>query len=211
MKIGDQVWMAQNLRTTHYADGTAIPVGGNNASYTEPYYYDYSSHSLPLETRGYLYNWPAAMHGAASSNANPSGVQGVCPNGWHLPSDAEWTILTEYVSSQSEYMCDGNSNNIAKALASTKGWVSSTNSCSPGNDPSTNNISGFGAVPVGCVPSVLEYVGVCAYFWSSSEFEDASISNLPCANGFCLECSDPEVCDYLATINFGHSVRCLRD
>jgi hypothetical protein len=41
-------------------------------------------------TYGVLYNWPAAMNGAASSSLNPSGVKGICPNGWHLPSDAEW-------------------------------------------------------------------------------------------------------------------------
>ena len=42
-------------------------------------------------------NWYAVMHGAASSSANPSGVQGICPAGWHMPSDAEWTQLTTYV------------------------------------------------------------------------------------------------------------------
>ena len=49
------------------------------------------------------------MHGASSTNANPSGVQGVCPNGWHVPSDSEWTQLTSYVSSQTYYWCDNSS------------------------------------------------------------------------------------------------------
>ena len=52
--LGDQVWLAQNLRTTHYADGTPIPNGGSTASITDPYYYDYSSSGIPLKDRGYL-------------------------------------------------------------------------------------------------------------------------------------------------------------
>ncbi len=45
---------------------------------------------------GVLYNWPAAMAGASNSSYVPSGVKGICPDGWHLPSDAEWTILSDY-------------------------------------------------------------------------------------------------------------------
>ena len=86
--IGGQLWMRENLRTTHYADGAAIPAGESGSSDTEPLYYDYSSSDIPLAERGYLYNWPAVMHGAAPSNTNPSGVQGICPSGWHVPSDA---------------------------------------------------------------------------------------------------------------------------
>ena len=74
---------------------------------------------------GYLYNWPAVMHGESSSSTNPSGVQGICPNGWHVPSDAEWVRLFIYVSSQPQYQCDNSSDNFAKALASTIGWDSS--------------------------------------------------------------------------------------
>ena len=171
VKLGDQCWMKENLRVTHYADGTAIPAGGDNVSNTEPYYYDYSSHSLLLETRGYLYNWPAAMHDAASSGANPSGVQGICPTGWHLPSDAEWTQLTDYMGSVSEYQCGGSSGNIAKALASETGWISSTGTCAVGNYPTSNNASGFSAVPAGiCDGSTFAFAGEHAIFWSSTEF-----------------------------------------
>ena len=85
--LGSQCWMQQNLRTTHFADGTEIPVGGlNNHSGARRY-----APNSNLDTYGYLYNWDAALNGSASSSANPSGVQGVCPDGWHLPSDAEWT------------------------------------------------------------------------------------------------------------------------
>ena len=75
MQIGQQCWIRENLRTTHYADGTVIQSGGPSPSGTYPYYYDYSTSDIPLVERGYLYNWPAVMHGSVSSNAIPSGVQ----------------------------------------------------------------------------------------------------------------------------------------
>ena len=49
-------------------------------------------------------------YGSNGSAANPSGVQGVCPTGWHVPSDAEWTQMTDYVGTQSEFVCNGSSN-----------------------------------------------------------------------------------------------------
>ena len=98
--IGNQVWMAENLKYLPEV------VGPNNGSYTTPYYYVYGYYGTDVNaakatanysTYGVLYNWPAAMAGSTSSTANPSGVQGVCPAGWHLPSDAEWTQLTDYL------------------------------------------------------------------------------------------------------------------
>ena len=170
VQIGEQCWMRENLRTTHYADGTAISAGGDNWSYTEPYYYVNSD--VDASVYGYYYNWPAAMNGAASSNANPSGVQGICPTGWHLPSDAEWTQLTDYVGGQSEYTCGGSSSNIAKALASTEGWNTSTGSCTVGNDQTSNNASGFSVVPAGYwdYGFDIDIAGDYANFWSSTEY-----------------------------------------
>jgi uncharacterized protein (TIGR02145 family) len=206
VKIGDQCWMRENLRTTHYADGTAVPAGGGNKSDTDPYYYDYSSSGMALAQRGYLYNWPAAKRGASSSSANPSGVQGICPAGWHLPSDAEWTTLTDYVSSQSEFQCGGNSNYITKALASTEGWNSYSSNCVVGNDPSSNNATGFSAVPAGgCLGSTFYYAGDLAYFWSSSQY-DGSL-----AYDRYLGYSNADVGRHDRSKDYGHSVRCLRD
>jgi len=103
-----------------------------------------------VSVHGLLYNWPAVMHGAASSEANPSGVQGVCPSGWHVPSHAEWEQLKYYVSNQSEYFCNNDSTYIGKALASTTGWNTSNTVCAIGNDPGSNNATGFNATPAGC-------------------------------------------------------------
>ena len=98
VQIGNQVWMAENLRTTHYADGTPIPSGSTYDDYhyssTEPYFYDPIAYNIKY---GYLYNWPAVIHGAENSNNNPSGIQGICPNGWHVPSDEEWNELKNTV------------------------------------------------------------------------------------------------------------------
>jgi len=168
VKIGDQCWMKENMRTTHYANGGIIPEGSTSSS-TTPYYYDYDTSGIALAQRGYLYNWPAVMHGAGSSDANPSGVQGICPNGWHVPSDAEWDQLENYLRSQSLYKIDGD---ITKALASPTGWVTSQE-YSVGNDPSTNNLTGFSAVPAGFwKDDGFNGAGHYAYFWVSTEYDN---------------------------------------
>ena len=170
--IGSQCWMKENLRTTMFADGTPIPLGSYTTS--DPNYYDDSTSYIPWVERGYLYNWAAAMRETTSSSAIPSGVQGVCPNGWHLPSDAEWMALKDYVASQPEYACSGNSNYTAKALASTSWWGNFSGDCGPGNQSDyPNNATGFGAVPVGTL-MVYGYndVGYYAHFWSSTEYEN---------------------------------------
>lgn len=98
--IGNQCWMAENLRTTHYSNGVAIPhvsdavswnsLGGNNTDRGWCYYNNDPNNAEPY---GLLYTWAAATNGSAGSNTNPSGIQGACPAGWHLPSDAEWIEL----------------------------------------------------------------------------------------------------------------------
>ena len=207
VQVGDQCWMRENLRTTHFADGSTIPAGGSNTSSNEPYYYNYSSSGIPLSERGYLYNWPAAMHGAVSSSAIPSGVQGICPTGWHLPSDAEWTILKNYMISVPDYQCGGSLYNITKALASTTGWNTSTNNCATGNNQSVNNATGFSAVPAGYFGSSFNYSGRRACFWSSTESEYGSSY----AYLRYLDYNYASVSSYTNPKSYGYSVRCLRD
>ena len=206
VQIGNQCWMRDNLRTTHYTDGTAIPLDSSYTNSAEPCYYDYSSSAIPLTQRGYLYNWPAVMRGASSSNTNPSGVQGICPTGWHVPSDAEWTQLTDYVSSQSDYLCMNNTENIAKALSSTTGWSSSSSTCAVGNNMDLNNSTSFSAMPAGYRYNLgFTNSGKYAYFWSSTE---ASLGN-SWYRSFNYNYA------YVYRNNYGkhlgYSVRCLRD
>ena len=100
--IGTQCWMKENLRTTKYADGTSIS-NGSTTSTTIAYWYYPNNDAFYKTTYGLLYNWKAVMGNSSSSSSNPSGVQGICPTGWHVPSDAEWTQLTDYVGSHSYF------------------------------------------------------------------------------------------------------------
>ena len=209
VQIGDQCWMRSNLRATHYADGTAIPIG-NNSSNTDPYYYDYSNQRFTLRERGYLYNWPAIMHNQSSSNTVPSNVQGICPNGWHLPSNAEWTELENYVKSQSQYRCGGNSNDIAKAMVSTYGWKNYNNAvnCLPGTDTATNNATGFSAIPAGlCAYGNLSSCYEDCFLWSATDYGNGSTS----AWYRRLHNGNTNFPINRAVKSHGCSVRCLKD
>ena len=168
VQIGEQCWMRENLRTTKYANGTTIALGSSTSSSTPCRYYP-DNNSTNVFTYGYLYNWAAVMNGAASSSANPSSVQGICPTGWHVPSDAEWDELEDYVSSQSEYVCGGDEYYIAKALASTQGWNTSSENCAVGNNPDTNNATGFSALPAGHYDGLYDSFGHTAFFWSATQ------------------------------------------
>ena len=212
VKLGNQVWMAENLRTTRYADGTLIPLG-TEASFTTAYRYYPDDSSANVSDYGYLYNWAAVMNGSASSDANPSVVQDICPDGWHVPSDAEWTELTNYVKSQSQYVCGDYTGNIAKALASEEGWYSYYyGECAVGN-PDANNATGFSARPAGyyevvCFDNYFDnyrYFGYDAYFWSATQSDSGN------AYFRYLSYLSALVYRYDTTKDYGYSVRCVRN
>jgi uncharacterized protein (TIGR02145 family) len=90
VQIGDQIWMAENL---NYA-------AENSLCYNDITHDGWGRWYDPegaCEKFGRLYDWNTAMDGVGGSHAVPSGVEGVCPVGWHIPSDAEWQILIDYV------------------------------------------------------------------------------------------------------------------
>lgn len=206
VQIGVQCWMKENLRTTHFADSVEIPMG-SNMSLSEPYRYLPDNNENIVSEYGYLYNWFAVMHGEATSSANPSRVQGICPTGWHVPSSAEWSELTQYVSGQIDYRCNSSSSYIAKALADSTGWDNSTNTCAVGNMPSQNNATGFSARPAGMsTGSSFNYLGNSAFFWSATE---ASSNN----DAFHIRMGANN--NFLQLTNLGKyegvSVRCVRN
>ena len=207
VKLGGQCWTAENLRTTHYSNGDPIDLGTTTSTIT-PYRYNPASDSTNVSTYGYLYNWAAVMNGATSSEANPSGVQGICPTGWHVPSNAEWMELETFVSSQDQYVCYyQNLPNIGKALASTTGWNNSTSTaCGVGTTQSTNNATGFNARPAGnYYASGGNGFGYYANFWTTTNVTNSE------AHSYNLSYTSPSLNRSNSGEASGFSVRCVRD
>ena len=202
VQIGSQCWMKENLRTTQYADGTPISHGGTFST-TVAYWYYPNADASNKTTYGLLYNWKAVMRDASSSSANPSGVQGVCPTGWHVPSDAEWKQMEMAVGmSQNDADSTGWRGDIAAKLSGNTGWTSSTNANAAGNlSAPDRNISGFSALPAGS----LGYFGEDAYFWATTE------SSSDYARLRYLTYSNAGVHRGIGTMDSRRSVRCLRD
>ena len=201
--IGEQCWMKENLRTTRYADGAAIDPGASTST-TTAFRYAPNGDTSNVATYGYLYNWAAVMKGASSS-ATPSGVQGICPEGWHVPSDAEWDTLTNYVGSQTDYQCNSSSAHIAKALASKTGWSTSSTTCAVGNVPGDNDKTGFSVLPAGYYRGAFNHFGNGAHLWSATESSSSS------AYSRYLDYNDAGVSRINRGKNYVFSVRCLRD
>jgi uncharacterized protein (TIGR02145 family) len=211
VKIGDQIWMAENLA---FLPSVSPPSAESNS---EPYYYVYgyggtdvsaAKNTANYSTYGVLYNWPAAMNGATGSNTNPSGIQGVCPVGWHLPSDAEWTVLSDYLTNNG-YGYEGSGDDIAKSLASTTNWYNYSNPGTPGNDPANNNKSGFSGLPGG---DRRDDDGGCFYgigngslLWSSTEYSSTNAVYRILGN-CCLTFVRGAMDKYV-----GCSIRCVRN
>lgn len=218
IQIGDQCWMRENLRTTHYADGKSIGVGKlavDWAAVINSCYYP-NGNPANVATYGYLYNWWATTRGLQNTKKKPVVVQGICPTGWHVPSYEEWQELLKYVSSQEQYCCEGKSKKIAKAMSSTSGWVASSKKCTVGYNPSSNNTTGLNIYPAGdFIPSYYyglqppgaRNFGKEASFWSSSIHVSGYIE----VKGIVL-CHDGTDVDRIFTPPrlMAFSVRCLR-
>ena len=136
--IGDQVWTASNLKTTHYANGNEVLL------YSYP-----NNDETNKSVYGLLYSFSTIMNGASQSNENPSGVQGISPNGWHIPSYAELNELTDFLNSKDKYKYNSEDGKIAKSLAINTGWNTSDVEGDCGNNQSENNIAGLSLAPAG--------------------------------------------------------------
>jgi len=195
VKIRDQIWMAENLK---YLPSVVGPATG---SQTTPHYYVYgydgtnvadAKATTNYATYGVLYNWPAAMKGEASSTSNPSGVQGVCPKGWHLPSDAEWKQLSYYLGGAS--IAGGK----LKQTGTTHWYFPNTGA---------TNESGFTALPGGERNSdgIFNYIEISGSWWSSTEI-NADI-------GWLLDMSSnlSDATENGYEKSYGFSIRCVKD
>ncbi|MBN1462806.1 MAG: fibrobacter succinogenes major paralogous domain-containing protein [Paludibacteraceae bacterium] len=161
--IGTQTWMAENLKVTHYNDGIAIPNVTDNIEWiasTSGVYCDYNNDAANGIKYGHLYNWYAVNVGK------------LAPAGWHVPTDAEWTTLENYlITNGYNYNDTITGNKIAKALAAKTDWTTSTTKGAIGNDLSTNNRTGFFALPGGIRSGYnghFNNLGNRGYWWSAT-------------------------------------------
>jgi uncharacterized protein (TIGR02145 family) len=182
VKIGTQTWMAENLRTTKYNDGTSIPIVPDNKDWgylsTPGYCWCKNDPATFKNIYGALYNWFAVNTGK------------LAPTGWHVPTDEEWTILTTFLGGE--------------AIAGGKMKESGTAHWRSTNTGASNS-SGFTALPCGYrshYKGDFFYLSSNTYFWSSSEgdetgawyrllFESENVSRryLDCkADGFSVRC-----------------------
>jgi uncharacterized protein (TIGR02145 family) len=201
IKIGTQTWMAENLKTTKYNDGTSIPQVTDNSAWnrlTSGAYCWYNNDINNKATYGALYNWHAVN------------TAKLCPEGWHVPSDAEWTELENFLADNG-YNYDGTigggRDKIAKSMASTTNWRSSSNTGAIGNNLSLNNSSGFSGLPGGyrSYDGYFYYVTYGGYWWSATE----GSSDTAWSRHLGYDYAD--VSRSYSDEDGGFSVRCVRD
>lgn len=187
--IGSQIWMAENLA---YLPNASPPETGSEME-SHYYVYDYlGSNNVAARSisnfykYGVLYNWTAAVNGESTSSSNPSGIKGVCPAGWHLPSDSEWLELTDYLGEDA----------AMKMKASSSWW-----------DHNGSNSSGFTGLPGG----FRQYDGSFIWVTSWTGFWTTNGIDLHHAFSRKLHCYEDELLIREAlSKSFGFSVRCIK-
>lgn len=179
--LGTQVWMGENLRTSLYNDNTSIPQitdGPTWAGLTSGAWCWYNNDSSLNIPYGKLYNWNAVNTGK------------LCPTGWHVPTDVDWTTLKDYLD----------------PFAGGKMKEEGTLHWNSPNDFVTN-ASGFTALPGGCRESngIFVQFSDIGYYWSSTEFNSG--------NAWFLRLSKTSVLFFFSGSNKkeGKSVRCVKD
>ena len=186
--IGEQEWMAKNLTTSRYSDGTSIPnvtYGTQWQNFLTGAWCNYNNSSTNDATYGKLYNWHAVE------------TEKLCPTGWHVPTDAEWTVLYNYLGVD-VYSGRG------RTVKTTSGWNAWLDGTSGGG---TDNY-GWGGLPGGYRTSGSSFanVGNQGKWWSSSQaisLNDAWIRYLDYSSGGMGRTGSGK--------EDGMSVRCLRD
>ncbi len=205
--IGTQVWMVENLKTTRFNDGTAIPnipVDAAWGTLSSPSYCWYNNDAASYkDTYGALYNEYAVGSGK------------LCPAGWHVPTDAEWSTLENYLVNNG-YNYDGSTdgdrltnNKIAKALAASTNWKTANGTGNVGNiDYSAKrNVTGFSALPGGLrdYDGSFKWIGSIGYWWNSSEYNTSD------AWSRLMNFSISNVYSFYGGKGAGFSVRCVKD
>jgi len=183
--IGTQCWFAQNLNI-----GTMIPGSSEQNNHTAIEKYCYNNAEAYCTIYGGLYQWDNMMQWSTTE-----GAQGICPTGWHIPTDGEWTVLTTFLGG------DGVAGGKMKE-AGYAHWA----------DPNTGatNSSGFTALPGGARIGV-GGVGGFDYLSISADFFSSSLYDVTAARYMQLDFNYAGVYRYLQAKTYGYSGRCLQD
>jgi len=162
--IGKQTWTVENLRTTKYNDGTAIPLITDINISTPGYCWYDNDESTNNIIYGALYNWYAVD------------TKKLAPKGYHVPTNEDWDILQNYlIANGHNYDGTKTGNKIAKSMAAQTNWSKYSGTGTIGNDLSKNNKSGFSALPGGfCDMGNFCLIGSLGDWWSATESEHAS-------------------------------------
>ena len=182
VQIGNQCWLKENMRcTTSPTTGANMvqnPASGASSTVRRAYYYD-NNPTNAANGYGLLYNWPAAMDGSTTA-----GTRGICPEGWHLPTDAEWTAMMNAAvaehqpgvtpnpafSTAGEFGGDENTA-ISAMLSGGTDWLTDDGHAGPGAyGHALRNTTGFSAVPAGVYAGSFGYRGQYVSYWSSSAY-----------------------------------------
>lgn len=215
VKIGKQTWLGENVRTTHFADGSRI----NNLDTVMGARCFYPAGGPDSVLRyGLLYNWAAARQINDSMVRNDE-IKSVCPNGYHLPTDKEWGQLVDFVKN-----CTSNKVKMSAAkmlAAADSSWRISQVPNTPGCALDSNNMSCFGAMPAGhCfiadgtgTPQFFSFHSG-AYFWSATPFafeEGDKILTNPHAYGRYIGYNEVQANKTVSNKKALFSVRCVKD
>ena len=208
VQIGDQLWMAENLKVTHYSDGTVIPLIEDSLTWSslespDKAYCWYDNSPINGDTFGAIYTWAAVMNGSGSSNANPSGVRGICPSGWHVPSDNEWKQMEIYLG-----MSQGEADILGVIRGSNEGGKLKETGLVHWESPNegATNETGFSALPAGTRgdDGIFYNQGVgCDFFTSTGAGDRAYIRQLAYYMSYCERQTHVK--------DSGKSIRCIKD
>ena len=204
VQIGKQCWMVENMRATHFADGTEIALNeGSSAAHR----FIAGDRADMIQTCGYLYDWNAVKY-TVVGNQESDRKQGVCPSGWHVPTQPEWIQLFGYVRSREEYICGGDNMNFAKALCANFGWSAPFQGlpCSVGKDLSTNNATGFTVVPAGITDGYRT-----REFAESARLWTATIGSTGSSHSITFKSGSTTIVLSSNYTDEGLSVRCVKD
>jgi uncharacterized protein (TIGR02145 family) len=195
--IGTQCWMKSNLNT-----GISVLTDQNQTNNDTVEKYCYNNDLANCGVYGGLYQWDEMMNYTAASSSNPSGRQGICPAGWHIPSDAEWCQMNLYLDPT--YTCSW----IGYSGLDAGGKLKETGTAHWAN-PNTGatNSSGFTALPGGgrYPDGTSKDLTYFTYFWSStSSFSQESWYMI-------LASTSSQEGRYSNARTFGFSIRCLKD